>query len=442
MKKSIVLMAVAAMTFAASCIKDNSVQTEALGTKTFSANTEPSVKTGFEGTEKKVYWTSGDAISVFPITAGEVGASTDFPASNIDGSTADFTGAINDADRYFAVYPADAGITFDGTTLTTAIPEVQEAVPGGFDTDLNLMAAMTDEGGDHFSFQNLCSLFKITIPDNGGDYDKIKSITIRSNYALTGAYSYNFADNDLAAGEPVSSTADCGTVTLCHENGDCIAPGTYYLVVSPSGKGAKPQTFYINIKLADGRTNVAVSSSVKQIYMHKNTIYNLGTLALNDEGYLLIDPYDAVKFWDAQNSSETTMDGIMYISSGSYHIEHTKQWTKLAFEYVAPKTGTYTPYVLYGNKTDDVYLYVDTALKSSQADLSSWFNRKGLNSTLVCSNGPLTNTGNFGSKEKKSLNSSSFTQGETYYLNLVFYHSEKGKTDICNVHEFGFDVTE
>ncbi len=439
MKKSIVLMAVAAMTFAASCIKDNSVQTDALGTKTFSANTEPSVKTSFEGTEKKVYWTSGDEISVFPITADEVGTSTDFPASNIDGSTADFTGAIKDADRYFAVYPADAGITFDGTTLTTTIPEVQEAVPGGFDTDLNLMAAMTDEGGEHFSFQNLCSLFKITIPDNGGDYDKIKSITIRSNYALTGAYSYNFADNDLAAGEPVSSTADCGTVTLCHENGDCIAPGTYYFVVSPSGKGAKPQTFYINIKLADGRTNVAVSSSVKQIYMHKNTIYNLGTLALNDKGYLLIDPYDAVKFWDAQNSSETTMDGMLYISDGIYHIENTRRWTKLAFEYVAPQSGTFTPYVLFGTKKEGGYLYVDIKKKSEVADLHTWFNRLAAGDFTSSPGVAVTNNNSWSGQDKYLFSTSELEAGTTYYVNLAFY-STSGSNNVGNVHKFGFDL--
>lgn len=282
MKKIIYCIGAAAMLLAVSCAKEHTPVAEPsdnLVQKTFTATTDMATKTSLDIKDgKSVNWSTGDKISVFAINEGAVASHTAFAAENIEGTIADFIGATDaDATDFVALYPynAAASVTVaDGvTTIKTTIPYVQKAVKDGFDPALNLMLATTTKDANHFSFNNLCSLIKVTIPK---DLKNVTAISFRTRLAMTGTFTYNVTHRTVAA-----STDYFGkTLTMASEDGSALEPGgTYYIVAGPNpSTDTKQQILSLSVTLSDGTVKTIIAP--KDFKLESNKIYNLGTVSL------------------------------------------------------------------------------------------------------------------------------------------------------------------
>lgn len=279
------------MLFAVSCAKEQAPVTEPadnLVKMTFTATTDMATKTSLHTDGKSVNWSEGDKISVFAINEGEVASHTAFAAEKIDGTTADFAGATDaEATDFVALYPYNsaASVTVaDGvTTIKTTIPYVQKAVKGGFDTNLNLMLASTTKDAGHFSFKNLCSLIKITIPEakeNEEDLTKITALSMNFREPAVGTFTYN-TDTNIA-----EKSGDNGgkTVSIVSEDGTPLVPGDYYFVISShaaaSYNNGKQGIIWISATLTDGNVKT-VQNKDTQLELLANKIYNAGAVSLS-----------------------------------------------------------------------------------------------------------------------------------------------------------------
>lgn len=289
MKKIIYCMGAAAMLLAVSCAKEQAPVTEPVDNlvqKTFTATTDMATKTSLHTDGKSVNWSDRDKISVFAINEGTVASHTAFAAENIDGTTADFTGATDaEATDFVALYPynsaASVTVAEGVTTVKTTIPYTQKAVRGGFDTNLNLMLASTTKEAGHFSFKNLCSLIKITIPEasEGDDLTKITALSMNFREPVVGTFTYN-TDTEVA-----EKSGDNGgkTVSIVSEDGTPLDAGNYYFVISShaaaSYNGGKQGIIWISATLTDGNVKT-VQNKDMQLELLANKIYNVGEVSL------------------------------------------------------------------------------------------------------------------------------------------------------------------
>lgn len=175
-----------------------------------------------------VHWTAGDKIAIYDGTA-----SNEFPATDIDGSRATFTGEVTKGStNYTAFYPYtnDGTLTFGDGTITFTLPTEQTATAGSFAEGLNPSWAQDKDGSKNLEFQNLCALVKFTVDDSG--LDGVTNLTLSANTAtekLAGSLTYTIgtdgSDGTLAANDGASQA-----VTL---KGTFEAGQTYYFVVAP-----------------------------------------------------------------------------------------------------------------------------------------------------------------------------------------------------------------
>lgn len=296
MKKIFYIISAASMVLAAACAKEEAPvvndSTAGLVEMTFKAETDVASKTTLHTDGKSVHWTEGDKISVFAINEGAVVSHTSFMAT-IDAENptkADFTGATDaEAADFVALYPYDrnASVSFtDGvaTTVRTTIPYIQKAVKGGFDNELNIMLATTDKATSYFSFKNLCSLIKVTIPeedpndDTDNDLTQITSLSLNLREPAVGAFIY-----DLKNGVSLKTGDNPGkTVSLVSEDGSPLEAGDYYFVINSHSaevyNNALQGITWFCVGLSDG--NVKTIANNKQLELSANKIYNMGTLSL------------------------------------------------------------------------------------------------------------------------------------------------------------------
>ena len=411
------------------CTKEMSgtIEEDGLVNMTFGAETGVVTKTSLHTDGRSVNWTAQDKIAVFALTSGAASGPQSFTASGINGGAATFTGSTSaGADSFIALYPYDADTTYEGDILTTYLPDVQTAVKGGFADDLNLMVATTTKAESHFSFRNLCALIKITIPEAAADNDlsKIASIRIRSAQNLTGTVAY-----DISSG---AVTASDRSAVIESADNSALEAGTYYFTVCPT---AADNTMYISIRLTDGRVCTHIAETVRKFQLEGNTIYDLGTVQLRDSGFLMMDFLDYICFNDQHNGSTTDDTKMISVSDGRPHIGNTKRWSKVAWRYVAPVSGTYVPYVKFGTTKSGAKLYVDVDKVSDVADFSQWFN--SLTQTYLSNNGTGTVTSGWDAMDEYLMTPVTFEKGTEYYVNLIFYQENSGDW-VGNAHEVGF----
>lgn len=281
MKNIIYCIGAAAMLLAVSCAKEQAPVTEPadnLVKMTFTATTDMATKTSLHTDGKSVNWSEGDKISVFAINEGAVASHTAFAAENIkEGTTADFIGATDaDATDFVALYPYNSAAKLDVkdevTTIETKIPAVQYAVEGGFDSQLNLMLATTDKNDAHFSFKNLCSLVKFTVPDG---MTGLTAVTLRTSEHMAGTFKYDVTNGAVV----VTTDNPSKTISLMSQDGSAINPGTYYLVFGPAGKSSYIQSVSCAFNSGEIKT---ITKDGTSIDFASNKIYNLGTINLEN----------------------------------------------------------------------------------------------------------------------------------------------------------------
>lgn len=171
--------------------------------------------------DDRVFWSEGDIVSIFAD-----GKNEPFEVSEINGSSAVLTGSAAESGTYYAVYPYNKDASWAGEgIITTVLPEIQPAVNGTFGEEINLSAAVAEDG--NLVFSNLCGLAALTV-NSVPEGKTLTSISIqgRSGEIIAGAASVNMNEMSVSAAEEGGSM----TVSLTGEN---IVPGTYYFTMFP-----------------------------------------------------------------------------------------------------------------------------------------------------------------------------------------------------------------
>lgn len=139
-----------------------------------------------------VYWSPGDAISLF---AGESGAKFVSDNSGTAANTT-FKGRLEGigpdyAGEFWATYPYRADNQFDGSSLTLSLPEEQTAVAGSFANELFLSMAKSQDHTLHF--YNVCGGVKFSLTQEGvksvifkGNAQEVLAGTVRSGFDSQG----------------------------------------------------------------------------------------------------------------------------------------------------------------------------------------------------------------------------------------------------------------
>lgn len=317
-------MLAAAVFAVASCAKEvQEVETPVTGEQmTFTAVAAGQTKTVVEN-GYNVYWSPNDQINVF---YGAKAAGVFTSVNTAPAAKADFTGTLNFVsgtlntgntnDKFWGVYPYDAGNTCDGSSVTLTIPAVQTAVEGSFDPTAFPALAMSD--GLNLAFWNVCGGVKFTVSSTG-----IKSVTFAggNNEYLAGKVKVQMD----AEGHPLVQSVVSGVreITVNAPNGGDFKPGVeYYMVIRPTAlnrgftmkftKAAKEGSYTHSTAVEVKRSifGVLATKDADIAYTPRD-----GYITFVDESakYACLEKFDSNhdgKFSYAEADAVTTLDGL------------------------------------------------------------------------------------------------------------------------------------
>lgn len=191
---------------------------EQLVPMTFTANM-PQTRTYLSG-GTNVHWSEGDEIALWDNTDKRK-----FTATEIDGSSATFTGMANSYYRYAAFYPYSAVKARDGVTFTFTLPAKQTAKWRSFANNLAPSFALVEAPETNLQFKNVCALVKFNLNLNAINV-KTVSLVARNGEVLAGDLKYKFTDESVVGAESnISSRIDL--------SGPFEPAIDYYFVVRP-----------------------------------------------------------------------------------------------------------------------------------------------------------------------------------------------------------------
>ncbi len=189
----------------------------------------PPTKTVLQS-DGSVFWSPGDAINLFYGDAVSTKMVFDSSATAAV-AQASFAGALpagfspSGTDNFWAVYPYSKDNSFDGSTVTLSLPEVQTAVEGTFSDDLFISLARST--GYELSFYNLCGGIKFSVANPG-----IQSVTFQglNDEVLSGQVKVTFnAEGKPVVQEPVKYV---NMILLNAPDGKEFEVGKWYYMVS------------------------------------------------------------------------------------------------------------------------------------------------------------------------------------------------------------------
>ena len=187
---------------------------EQLVPMTFTANM-PQTRTYLSG-GTNVHWSKGDEIALWDNTDKRK-----FTATEIDGSSATFTGEANASNIYIAAYPYNAVV---GEMSRIKLPAKQTAKWKSFDNNLAISYAVSMGGGLNLQFKNACALVKFYMGLSATDV-KTVSLVARNGEVLAGTMSLNLERGELIPDVDSSSRIDL--------SGPFEPAIDYYFVVRP-----------------------------------------------------------------------------------------------------------------------------------------------------------------------------------------------------------------
>ena len=236
-KKHIICIAMTAVTFAA-CHKEleqDNPQGASMSDVTFTAlnETEGLVRSSLHYGEDGVYsvhWSENDQVF---ISDGDTYATysatpdSDDPNKAVLTTGSDVTPA-KDAQKYYAVYPADDAASADDSGYIVVVPTKQV-----FNRNDVIIPRIGVAGADrNLKFRNVVSLLRI-IPSNYCDsYDgvKVKKIEVISNDEnIAGPMSFTYDGEN----EPVLTSREAGSKKIVLECGGASFDETFYVAVAP-----------------------------------------------------------------------------------------------------------------------------------------------------------------------------------------------------------------
>lgn len=191
---------------------------EQLVPMTFTANM-PQTRTYLSG-GTNVHWSKGDEIALWDNTDKRK-----FTATEIDGSSATFTGMANSNYRYAAFYPYSAVKAREAVTFTFTLPAKQTAKWKSFDNNLAPSFALVEAPETNLQFKNVCALVKFYIGLSAIDV-KTVSLVARNGEVLAGDLKYKFTDESVVG-------AESNTSSRIDLSGPFEPAIDYYFVVRP-----------------------------------------------------------------------------------------------------------------------------------------------------------------------------------------------------------------
>lgn len=210
--------------------------------------------------ETTIWWSPGDEICVF---YGESGKNRFISEETEPSQKAHFTGNIGaftgitesgDFNYFWALYPYDAAISCDGTSVVAELSDRQTAKAGSFADNTNITLAKSS--GLALSFYNVCSGFRFSVTREG-----IRSVTFRGNDNEDIAGTFRVSMD--TKGKPTSPEIIDGSkeVTLTAPDGGTFEVGPlYYIEILPQvlTKGFT-LTFYTNDSYGSRRIDRSAS---------------------------------------------------------------------------------------------------------------------------------------------------------------------------------------
>ena len=312
----------AALFVAASCSVENMDENPVSGIRkvamTFNAESQSvGTKTSIDpNAGNAVYWTAGDAISVFPTGGGNEKFVLEGEGGSASGS---FTGeAAPDAAPYYALYPYDASATLSETTINATLPSTQYSTTAGtFDTMLAPAVAVSDDS-NNLSFSHVAGLLELNFTNLDGT---IKEIQLKAAKSMAGAYTVSMSGDTFSA---VSASSDESPVSVrltAKDGGNLAENGPYYLVLLPGTY--KDVQLFITL---DNGTSYMVGTldtfEVKAGELRPQTVDASKATANSDGLYgLFMAGADIYIGGKAYNKDQFTEEGaILHYSSGSVGI--------------------------------------------------------------------------------------------------------------------------
>ena len=224
--------------------------------------------------DKKVVWSTGDALSLFDTKNINQPFELTKGAGN---TTGEFGGTVSADSRveYYAVYPYSEGYTISSGTVTGVTrPAEQTAVANGFDKSAAIMTGYTTKK-ENLAFKQLCAFVQITTES------ATKKIVFKTNgtESLAGTLSVAIAADGI--GTATVTSGGTGTVTLVPAgNEESIAAGTYLIAVLP---GTLEQGFTMECIGTDG-SELTRSYNGSTSVLNRKAVINMGT-ASEEQGW-------------------------------------------------------------------------------------------------------------------------------------------------------------
>lgn len=265
MKKLIyTTLALGAVLLAASCQKENTVNTPPV----FTAYVDSDTKTVLNGEVSE--WKRDDAIRI--LNGTNVGECAAIYTTKDNGTTASFTTetASFTGSQFIAMYPAaPAGSAWwnassDKYVNNLWLTNSQKATPGSFDPSAHIAIAYTTD--KTLKFKNVVALLKFKV--SGTKAVNVSFSHDEGSYYMCGNFNYNAENNTVAFSE---SSYKLKEVSLK----GAFAEGTdYYVAILPG----EYSNFTLKINGVTKKTKTTAS-------FKSNTIYDLGTLDASDVEY-------------------------------------------------------------------------------------------------------------------------------------------------------------
>lgn len=216
----------------------------------------------------KVLWSKGDNIAVFTSDpAAETGSTqknefvTDIQSAS---AQATFSGEIEAADVYYAVYPYESAVYWSEQydNMTVELPAAQKA--NGIASGISIATA----DGTSLLFEHVTGYVKFTIP---AEYTDIKEVRFSGNNSESLAGQYRVYRDNGTTPNKISNTK-YSELTLTPSSESVFAPGTYYFTAFPTELSGLTITF---IKSDDSK---ATKTSATAAVIKAGDILNLGTI--------------------------------------------------------------------------------------------------------------------------------------------------------------------
>lgn len=272
--KTTCILLLAAIPLLAACNQENMLEntdndgTDRLVPMTFTAailQTRTELADG-----NNVHWTNGDRIAIWDGIS-----ESEFTATDINGSSATFTGqATEGSQAYTAFYPHDLVTEMNGTSFTFNLPAEQTATAGSFANGLAPSWAQATGGNTNLTFQNLCALVKFTVASDMAGEGIFTLVGATATEKLAGSLTYTIANGTLTAANDAATH-----VTL---SGNFEAGQAYYFVVAP---GTLEKGFSLLYENGEGKQYRRAAS--KEVTLTAGHILNLGEQTLNSFEFAL-----------------------------------------------------------------------------------------------------------------------------------------------------------